>query len=394
MENWKFQARHEIDLHVPWNIPNRSFQMATQHPLIGGSDSSPKPCSARLGLLVLTGLVIISLRFAGGLKPSTHTEFLSSTESRLGVNLPGIPDRPIVGILSLPLTDSFREIHHITTNARAVIPASYAKWLQSAGAQVVVIPHFWEISRIENIVGKLSGVLFTGGDNGDVEWNRTTSWIYNEALRRNNTDSKLALWGTCLGFERIMQVASEDELNTVVKAVLVDGSIPVEWTGSPSSSPFLSYLGREDTARFANNDIAYNFHVWGVTKESWAAHADKLDPLFDVIGMHHTDDSTFVAMVEGKQGLPIWGVQFHPEKALFEWSPQLHYPHSETAILANRKVADFFVHQVRRIQKHSPIGFSDFEDESRYAIYNYPSVFTGVDVNATRAVYTETYIIN
>lgn len=147
-------------------------------------------------------------------------------------------------------------------------------------------------------------------------------------------------------------------------------------------------------ARFAENDIAYNFHVWGVTEESWAEHATTLDPLFDIVGMQRYNDSSFVAMVEGKNGLPIWGIQFHPEKALFEWSPQLHYPHSETAILANRKIADFFVHQVRKIQKRSPVGFADFNDESEFAIYNYESRFTGVDVNATHAVYTETYLIN
>jgi gamma-glutamyl hydrolase len=110
--------------------------------------------------------------------------------------------------------------------------------------------------------------------------------------------------------------------------------------------------------------------------------------------MHHTDESSFIAMVEGRNGLPVYGVQFHPEKALFEWSPQLHYPHSETAVLANRKIADFFVHQVRQIQKRSPVGFADFKDESEYAIYNYESRFTGVDINATHAVYTETYLIN
>ncbi len=304
------------------------------------------------------------------------------------------PDRPIVGILSLPLTDGFREAHHLNmTDVRGVIPSSYVKWLQSAGAQVVVIPHFWEAERIESLVSKLSGVLFTGGDYGDENWNRTTAWIFHEAIRRNSTQDKLALWGTCLGFERIMQVASGDEFNAVVKAPLVDASASIEWL--PKRTEFGSFMGEKQIAKFTDHEIAYNYHEWGVTPESWAEHASVLDPLFQVLGYQHTDNVTFVAMIEGKDSLPVWGVQFHPEKALFEWSPQLHYPHTETAIVANRKIADFFVSKVREITKGSKAKFDSFFEESQFAIYNYQAVFTGIDSNISRGgIFTETYIIN
>jgi len=141
---------------------------------------------------------------------------LDSVASSVGETVQGTPDRPIVGILSLPLTDSFREIHHIhQEGVKAVIPSSYVRWLQSAGAQVVVIPHFWPQEEVRDLVAKLSGVLFTGGDYGDDSWNATTAMIFNEAVRRNGTGDPLALWATCLGYERILQVASDDNHNTV-----------------------------------------------------------------------------------------------------------------------------------------------------------------------------------
>lgn len=189
-----------------------------------------------------------------------------------------------------------------------------------------------------------------------------------------------------------MKVISRDDHGAVVAATLVDESIPVEWIYKDSN--FASFMGAKYLDKFARNDIAYNFHVCGLTPQSWETHSEYLDPLFNKIGMHHHENLSFVAMVERKNSFPIRGVRFHPEKALFEWSPSLHYPHSETAVLANRKIADFFVGEVRRMSKPSREGFDNFAEVSQYAIYNYPPVFTGVDVNATRGIYTETYLIN
>ena len=320
---------------------------------------------------------------------------LDPVESALNESVEGTPDRPIVGILSLPLTESFREIHHIhQEGVRAVIPSSYVRWLQSAGAQVIVIPHFWPQAEIRELVAKLSGILFTGGDYGDDAWNATTAMIFNEAVRRNGTGDPLALWATCLGYERILQVASEDDHHTVVEASVMDESLPVSWKKDQTSA-FMSFMGHEALSKFETHDIAYNFHHWGVTPESWKQHETLLDQYFNILGMHKKGPLEFVAMIEGKDGLPIWAVQFHPEKALFEWSPMLHYPHSEVAVLNNRKIADFFVNQVRKFAKmKSSRGFDNFEDESKYAVYNYPTIFTGADVNATHSVFTETYIIN
>ena len=53
----------------------------------------------------------------------------------------------------------------------------------------------------------------------------------------------------------------------------------------------------------------------------------------------------FVSALEARRH-PIWAVQFHPEKNLFEWSP--HYasvPHSASAVAASLYFARFFVDQ-------------------------------------------------
>ena len=367
-------------------------------PLLAGPRKGIQKLCVGVGVLMLVGglgeLVVKKLTSEGAgsaYEEATVGAFTAEAPLLDALTTP-LLDRPIVGILSLPLSLEFRQQHHVNipSNVRAIIPASYVKWLQAAGAQVVVIPHFWESTRIEELVGKLSGILFTGGDYGDEAWNATTAMIFHQALKRNGTDRELALWGTCLGYERIVQVASQNEVSAVVDARLIDQSITVQWT--EATSPFLEFMGPKHLAEFDRLPIAYNFHNFGVTPVSWAANRDRLDPLFNVLGMHSLSSGlSFVAMIEGKNGLPVFGVQFHPEKALFEWSPNLHYPHSETAVMSNRRIADFFIHQVRQTKFN---GFQNFEDESRFAIYNYRSIFTGISTNTSGAVFTETYIID
>ena len=353
--------------------------------------SEPDRIKINIKRLVLYGVLLL-IGFGVGLN------FTSSNVVPVTAQLPVLDDdsqldRPIVGILSLSYSPEFLLLHqvHIPPSARGIIPSSYVKWLQSAGAQVIVIPHFWESDAIADLVSKLSGVLFTGGDYGDDAWNHTTSMIFQQALDRNGTDHPLVLWGTCLGFERIIQVASHDSSNAVVAAPLVDESIPVVWASSLlTSSPFFKYMGVSSLDAFSSRPIAYNFHNYGVTPGSWAAHSDTLDPLFDVIGTHKTNDLEFVAMIEGKNGLLVYGIQFHPEKALFEWSPNLHYPHSEIGVLNNRRIADFLINKVRHAGGAT---FLNFQDESQFAIYNYQTIFTGISTNGG-PIFTETYIID
>lgn len=372
-------------------------QMSIYTPINLENSVNPHKTTKRRGIITAGVVILCSLFFLLGrigVSPSLRSE---NIQAALEEPIHGKPDRPIVGILSLTLSDAFRDAHHIhREDVKAVIPASYVRWLQSAGAQVVVVPHFWPESEIRNLVSKLSGILFTGGDYGDDAWNATTTIIFNEVIRRNGTDDPLALWATCLGYERILQIASHDNTNTVVKATVMDESLVVRWDTSRSSeSPFMKFMGAETLSHFASHKIAYNFHFWGVTPDSWSVHSSSLDPLFQILGTHNKQTLEFIAMIEGRNGLPIWGVQFHPEKALFEWSPLLHYPHSEVSVLSNRKISDFFVGQVRRFSKiKTSKGFENFEDESKFAIYNYPTIFTGEDINATHSVFTETYIIN
>lgn len=81
---------------------------------------------------------------------------------------------------------------------------------------------------------------------------------------------------------------------------------------------------------------------------------------------------------------PFYGVQFHPEKNLYEWVRNRNVPHSLSATRAAQYFAEFFVEQCRYSLHHFPGGEAE---EDALLIYNYPAKFT----SQYKSVFTQTY---
>ena len=76
-------------------------------------------------------------------------------------------------------------------------------------------------------------------------------------------------------------------------------------------------------------------------------------------------------------GAPVYAVQFHPERPIYEWSPVRVMPHTPQAINANGWLAQFFVNETRRNTR----GFSTPAAESSALIYRWNPVDTAADDN-------------
>jgi gamma-glutamyl-gamma-aminobutyrate hydrolase PuuD len=83
--------------------------------------------------------------------------FSIDAEPRKEVN-----DRPVVGILTLDIIPyfNFTGVDDKTT----YIDSAYVQWVQQSGARVVPIKLTDADEIVEELVPKLNGVLFTGGD--------------------------------------------------------------------------------------------------------------------------------------------------------------------------------------------------------------------------------------
>lgn len=191
-----------------------------------------------------------------------------------------------------------------------------------SGAQVVPIYAFSNQSDIETLLRKVNGVLFTGGAGEDEihidnRWVKNANFILQFAIAENKKGNVFPVWGTCLGLELLSYLTSgfseailqpikgsEHMLNVlkfIEKSVLFD-DLNENLRSKLTSAPGILYFNHEDGLKltsFRENRLMLNF---------WRVAATTTSP----------EGDTFVSAMEAKD-YPIFAVQFHPEKNLYEW---------------------------------------------------------------------------
>lgn len=88
-----------------------------------------------------------------------------------------------------------------------------------------------------------------------------------------------------------------------------------------------------------------------------------------------------------KNRYPFFGVQFHPEKNLYEWIINRNITHTSTAIRAAQYFANFFVDETRRSQNRFPGGVTE---ENSVLIYNFHTNFTAL----VKSAYEQCYLFD
>ena len=93
----------------------------------------------------------------------------------------------------------------------------------------------------------------------------------------------------------------------------------------------------------SEQNVTTNFHNWCLTPENFTK-SDPLKSFWDVLSTNYDEHGLqFISMMEAKH-YPMWAVQFHPEKNMFEWTEKYtHIPHSRDAVHIAAFQAEFFV---------------------------------------------------
>jgi len=128
--------------------------------------------------------------------------------------------------------------------------------------------------------------------------------------------------------------------------------------------------------------LAFNAHSWGLAPADFEM-SELLTENFKVLSTSFDgNNSEFVSIIEAKNN-PVFAVQFHPEKSMFEWSPFLAINHSQEAVGVMQYFADFLVDQARMSSSRM---FASEQEADQHLIYNYAPVF-----NDTIAYFPQTY---
>ncbi|KAF0689607.1 Aste57867_18964 [Aphanomyces stellatus] len=301
---------------------------------------APSPPPRRLGALVVMGFLVLCgfvVVVTPGLPWSSHasaaTTALFSTPS-----LPILTKNPIIGI----------HAHRDDEFGDDFIVASYVKWIESAGGRAVRIPYDATSTELDDLLTSVNGVLFPGGEGLP---NGAAAYIYQKALELNGNGTYFPLWGTCLGFEWLVELQAEDHgVLGNFDADNISSTLAFE-PANRGASRLLGFSHHFDA--LAQREIAAYFHFYGILQTTFEA-TPKLTTFYKLLATSvDRKGQTYVAAIEGVD-VPFYGVQFHPEKSPYELGDDKTggtmnlVDHSYEAIVIAQEFAHFFVGEARR----------------------------------------------
>ena len=94
------------------------------------------------------------------------------------------------------------------------ISAAYIKLIESVGGLSIPIMVDASDEEVEDIFKQINGVLIPGGGGGNEHAATRTMW--NLAKQSNENGEPFPIFGVCLGFEIMLQLASNDNVSIIV----------------------------------------------------------------------------------------------------------------------------------------------------------------------------------
>jgi len=253
------------------------------------------------------------------------------------------------------------------------IAASYVKYIEGAGGRVVPIRINQSESYYNNIFNSINGLLIPGGSASirSSGYSKAGSILYDLALEANNNGDYFPVWGTCLGFELLAYLAA-GKRSYLTSCKSNDRALNLDFRPDADDSRLFGKAPKEVRDVLANEASTSNFHSWCLTETNFTISG--LDNFLNILSTNLDDDNlAFISSFEARN-YPIWGLQFHPEKNIYEWSNKYtSIPHSPEAIKVGQYFAEFFVEQARQ-NSHT---FATLQEETESLIYNYQPIYTG-----------------
>lgn len=311
-------------------------------------------------------------------------------ESLLFNNYNHLPDStitPIFGILGDFIPEFFYDnqgSNNLKGNATSYIGSSYAKFLEMSGARVIPLKFSSSLDEIDNLLSMVNGVLFTGGDspfwvkNSSVPiysiYSERACYIYNKVKEINNRGDFLPLLGICQGHE-VIHICENKEFDTIGN---FNGMPPYnrahnfrkEVFQSPVFNTKRESISLEVLSILGTTEVSSLAHNLGISIETYEKYPMFKQNFVVLSTMFDKSEKEFIGIVQSKK-YPIFSMQFHPEKNMFEFY-RAEYPHGSDSIFAMTYLSNFLISLGRKSNHVFP---EELLKES--LISRYPTIYLG-----------------
>jgi len=294
---------------------------------------------------------------------------ISNQPERYGEN-----DRPVIGILTQELDASLISRLPKGHNYTSYLAASYVQWVMAGGARVVPVIIGQDQQYYQQLFNSLNGLLLPGGSaplTGSGGYAEVGGLFYEMAKTANDGGEVFPVWGTCNGFE-LLTVLSSKDISRLTDCDSQDDAVPLHFLPHWEHSNIFSSAPPDVIREITEEKITINFHNHCMTPTNFTRYGmDKFwNPLSTNYDRHNLE---YLSTIEAKN-YPFIGVQFHPEKNIFEWSvKEPRIPHSRHAVHVSLYFATHFVNLARS----STHRFTDRETLERFLSYRYQPLFIG-----------------
>lgn len=276
--------------------------------------------------------------------------------------------RPIIGIVS--------QEHRIDKNGvpiRSYVSAAHVKFVEGGGARAAPIFVNKPVKYYRWMLNRVNGLYFPGSSHlfenpyGYGEFARTVFPIINEINERGDY---FPVWGVCYGFQLFFKLSFGNK-NPLTDCAAYSFRTNIELRDRFNESRLFAGVPQDIIDIYTKQNITSHFHNFCMTEKNLTDYG--LDEEYRLISVS-TDKNglEFISTHEHKR-YPYYGVQYHPEKNLFEWRDNDAVQRTLDTVKAGQYMAQFFVNEARR-NLHT---FGESGEESPFLIYNYPVNFTG-----------------
>ncbi|XP_069101854.1 gamma-glutamyl hydrolase-like [Argopecten irradians] len=269
--------------------------------------------------------------------------------------------RPIIGVLAQESSKGVDESYII---------ASYVKWAEAAGARVVPIRINEPDVYYEELFQRINGVILPGGDIDIITsyHAKAAKKLYQMAMKAYDQGDYFPIWGTCQGLQLLSAL-------TAGKNLLADRPsftpAPLDFTPDFLESRMFHKLPENIYSALANENVTSNLHMYGLTPQNFSENS-QLSSFYRVMStsldMH---DNVYISAMEAYK-YPFYGVQFHPEKNVYNWDLRFTNNHDADAIRVAHYFSEFFLSEARKSYHFFPT----IEEEIDALIDNYKPQFS------------------